>query len=310
MPGVTLRSDEIVVDEVLVQALISDQLPDHASDGVRRVSLSGSSNALFRLGDELVVRLPRQPGGSASLLKEARWLPYLHDALPVEVPEIVAVGEPGHGYPEHWSVLRWIAGVQPSMGTSTQLTQEHLAHDLADVLRALRDLEVPPTGRDDAALHWYRAGPLAAIDADIRDYAEQCRDMPGLDLDIDAVVRLWDEAMAVADGPSPGPHWLHGDLLAESLLIRDGRLAAILDFGGLAVGDPTVDLVAAWDLLDPNGRAVLRAQAGLDDRAWLLGRAWALAIAVMTFPYYWHTMPQRCTSRLALAHQVLSDASR
>lgn len=134
--------------------------------------------------------------------------------------------------------------------------------------------------------------------------------MPGLDLDIDAVVRLWDEAMAVADGPSPGPHWLHGDLLAENLLIRDGRLAAILDFGGLAVGDPTVDLVAAWDLLDPNGRAVLRAQGGLGDRAWLLGRAWALAIAVMTFPYYWHTMPQRCTSRLALAHQVLSDASR
>jgi aminoglycoside phosphotransferase (APT) family kinase protein len=112
-----------------------------------------------------------------------------------------------------------------------------------------------------------------------------------LGLDIDAVLHVWDEAMAVAaDCPDPGTHWLHGDLLAENLLVRNGRLAAVLDFGGLAVGDPTVDLVTAWELLEPEARAHFRTEAGLDDRTWSLGRAWALAIAVMTFP----TTGRRC----------------
>ena len=245
-----------------------------------------------------------------TILKEARWLAYLGAALPVAVPEIVALGEPGHGYPERWSVVRWIAGEQPTKATLTHAAQDQFARDLAGVLQALRELEVPPAGRDDTELHWYRGGPLTAIDADIRGYAEQCRGIPDLDLDVDAVLRVWDEAMCEATSPSPGLHWLHGDLLAENLLIRDGRLAAVLDFGGLAVGDPTVDLVAAWELLDPDARGLLRTEAGIDEHAWRLGRAWALAIAVMTFPYYWHTMPDRCATRLALAHQVLSDAAQ
>jgi aminoglycoside phosphotransferase (APT) family kinase protein len=310
MPLVTLHSDELVVDEVLVEALVADQLPDHEGDEVRRMSVSGSSNALFRLGNELLVRLPRQPGGSATILKEARWLAYLGQALPVAVPEIVALGERGHGYPERWSVVRWIAGEPPTKATFTHASQDQFARELAGVLRALAELEVPPAGRDDPELHWYRGGPLTAIDADIRAYAEQCRGIPDLDLDVDAVLRVWDAAMGEADSPSPVRHWLHGDLLAENLLIRDGRLAAVLDFGGLAVGDPTVDLVAAWELLDPDARERLRAEAGIDGRAWRLARAWALAIAVMTFPYYWHTMPERCATRLALAHQVLSDTSQ
>ena len=246
MPLVTLHSDELVVNEVLVKALVADQLPDHEGDEVRRVSASGSSNALFRLGNELLVRLPRQPGGSATILKEARWLAYLGEALPVAVPEIVSLGEPGHGYPERWSIVRWIAGEPPTKATLTHASQDQFARDLAGVLRALRELEVPPAGRDDTELHWYRGGPLTAIDADIRAYAEQCRGIPDLDLDVDAVLRVWNAAMCEADTPSPVRHWLHGDLLAENLLIRDGRLAAVLDFGGLAVGDPTVDLVAAW----------------------------------------------------------------
>ena len=90
--------------------------------------------------------------------------------------------------------------------------------------------------------------------------------------------------------------------------MRNGRLAAVLDFGGLAVGDPTVDLVTAWELLDSEARDLFRTEVRVDDHTWLLGRAWALAIAVMTFPYYWQTMPDRCIGRLALAQQVLLDA--
>lgn len=306
--AVTLHTDELRVDEALVCRLVADQLPEHASAPVRRLSASGSSNSLFRLGDELLVRLPRQPGGSATILKEARWLPYLHHALPIAVPEILAVGDPAHGYPEHWSVVRWIEGEHPAGAASDTGSRHQLARDLAKVVRALRDLQVPTGARTDAELRWYRADPLTAIDADLRGYAAQCRLIPDLDLDLDAVLRVWDEAMATAEGPASGTHWVHGDLLAENLLVRHGRLAAVLDFGGLAVGDPTVDLVPAWEVLDAPARALFRAEAGIDERTWVQGRAWALAIAVMTFPYYWQTMPARCASRLAIARQVLMDA--
>jgi aminoglycoside phosphotransferase (APT) family kinase protein len=309
--AVTLRlhDDELLIDEDAVRRMVADQLPEHASAPVRRLPVSGSSNSLFRLGDDLLVRLPRQPGGSSTILKEARWLPQLQDSLPTAVPEVVAVGEPGHGYPERWSVVRWIDGEHPTAAGPHAGSRDRLAHDLASVVRALRQLEVPPEARHDPALRWYRAEPLTAIDSDIRAYAEQCRAIPDLDLDIDAALLVWDEAMTVAAGsPDPGTHWLHGDLFAENLLVRNGRLAAVLDFGGLAVGDPAVDLVPAWELLDPEARALFRTEVGVDDRTWVLGRAWALAIAVMTFPYYWRTMPERSTRRLALARQVLLDA--
>ena len=306
----TLHADELPVDETIIRRLIADQFPEHADESVRRLSASGSTNALFRLGDALLVRAPRQPGGSATILKEARWLPQLEAALPVRVPKIVAVGEPAHCYPEHWSVVRWLEGEHPTSVAAGDGSRTLLASDLAAVVRRLRELDVPAEATTDAALRSYRGAPLLAIDADIRAYAEQCRSVPDLDLDIDAVLTLWREAMAVAaaEGPEPATHWLHGDLLAENLLVRNGRLAAVLDFGGLAVGDPTVDLVAAWDLLDSDGRSLFRREAGVDDRTWLLGRAWAMAIAVMTFPYYWRTMPERCAGRLAMARQALTDA--
>lgn len=299
----SLHHDELTVDESLVRRLVADRLPELAHAPVRRSDVSGSSNALFRLGDDLVARVPRQPGGSGGILKEARWAPHLAAALPVDLPEVVAVGEPGHGYPEHWSVVRWIEGVHPTTTGSGQ----QLARELGSVVRALRELDVPPPALADAGLRSYRGGPLAAVDEDIRDYAEQCRRLPDLDLDVDAALRLWDEAAADA-GPGSDPHWLHGDLLAENLLVRDSRLAAVLDLGGLAVGDPAVDLAVAWELFEPQDRAVFRAEAGADDRSWLRGRAWALAIALMTFPYYWDTMPERCADRLTMARRALADA--
>lgn len=115
------------------------------------------------------------------------------------------------------------------------------------------------------------------------------------------MTEVWEAATTLPGYDEAGPaRWYHGDLLAENLLVRDGRLAAVLDFGALAVGDPTADLVGAWEILDAPARAVMRARLGVDDATWLRGRAWALVIAVMTFPYYWRTMPERCVSRLAI----------
>ena len=103
------------------------------------------------------------------------------------------------------------------------------------------------------------------------------------------------------------PRWYHGDLAAENLLLRDGRLAAVLDFGGLAIGDPAVDLIVAWEILDPPAREIFRSRLGVDDATWFRGRAWALSITLMIW-YYWSTMPQRRFSRIAVGRNILIDA--
>ena len=147
-PGVAqaLHSDEIPIDADLVRGLVGRAMPAYANAPVRRLASSGSTNALFRLGEDLLVRLPRQPGGSATISKEATWMPVLAPLLPVSVPDVVAVFEPDRDYPERWSVVRWIDGTHPEVvdpDTAVDPRREDLAKNLATVLDALRQAEVP-----------------------------------------------------------------------------------------------------------------------------------------------------------------------
>ncbi|WP_191907820.1 aminoglycoside phosphotransferase family protein [Nocardioides cynanchi] len=302
-----LHDDEIPIDESLVRSLLGTLSTSYDALPLHRLDASGSSNALFRLGGDLLVRLPRQPGGTATIEKERRWLPYVEPALPVAVPEVVEVGGPGFGYPERWSVVRWLTGEPPTPPVSGEPPRHDLARDLAAVVTGLADTAVPASALQDPDLRWYRGEPLDTMDTSTRAALAACREIAGLDLDLVACAEVWDDAVALPRTPDVAAGWYHGDLLAENLLGRDGRLAAVLDFGGLAVGDPTVDLVVAWELLDPAARATFRDLVGVDEATWLRGRAWALALALMTFPYYWTTMPVRCTERLALARAVLAD---
>ncbi|QWZ09865.1 aminoglycoside phosphotransferase family protein [Nocardioides panacis] len=305
-----LHADELPIDSELVRRLVGRALPAYADAPVRRLPSSGSTNVLFRLGSELLVRLPRQPGGSQTISKEAAWLPLLGPSLPVAVPEVVAVLDPDCGYPERWSVVRWIEGTHPEVvgpGTAVDPRREVLATDLATFLEALRRVEVPPRAVDDPHVWSYRGDPLATMDRATRENIERCRSLDGFDLDLDAVEQVWLEAMRLPEAGRPTPCWYHGDLAAENLLVRDGALSAVLDFGGLSVGDPTVDLVVAWEVLDPAARELFRRQLGVDDASWLRGRAWALSITLMIW-YYWSTMPERRARCLAVGRNVLADA--
>ena len=308
-----LHDDELLIDLSLVRALVDRALPEYASLPLSRLRASGSTNALFRLGNEFLVRLPRQPGGTASIEKEARWLPQIGPLLPVSVPEVVAVGEPDLGYPEWWSVVRWLEGDVPTVADPASHagpTRPALALDLAAVVTSLRGIQVPVSALVDPQLRSYRGAPLQSMDDTTRGNLAACWDISALDLDLDAALRVWEEAMALPEtGSGSEPGWYHGDLMAENLLMRGGRLTAVLDFGVLAVGDPTVDLIAAWEVLDPAARDVFRRAVGSDETSWLRGRAWALSLALMTFPYYWTTMPDRCASRLAVVRSVLADAA-
>jgi aminoglycoside phosphotransferase (APT) family kinase protein len=307
----SLHSDEIPIDADLVRGLVDRAIPECAGEPVRRLAASGSTNALYRLGDELLVRLPRQPGGSATISKEATWLPVLAPLLPVSVPEVVAVFEPDRDYPERWSVVRWIEGAHPEVVdpcTPVDSRREHLATNLATVLDALRRAEVPTRAVRDPRLWSYRGEPLATMDQATRENIERCRALGDFDLDLDAAEQIWAEAMKLPGAADPvTPIWYHGDLAAENLLVRDGTLAAVLDFGGLALGDPTVDLVVAWEVLDPPARELFRRQVGVDDATWLRGRAWALSISLMIW-YYWATMPGRRARCMAVGRNVLADA--
>lgn len=308
-----LHDDELLIDLSLVRGLLDRALPEYASLPLTRLRASGSTNALFRLGDGLLVRLPRQPGGTATIEKEARWLPQIGRLLRVSVPEVVAVGEPDLGYPERWAVVRWLEGDVPTVADSASHTgpaRPGLARDLAAVVIALRDIQVPDGALVDPQLRSYRGDPLQSMDETTRGNLAACRDISGLDLDFEAALRVWEEAMALPQtGSGSEPRWYHGDLMAENLLVRGGRLAAVLDFGVLAVGDPTVDLIVAWEVLDPPARDVFRRAVGPDETSWLRGRAWSLSLALMTFPYYSSTMPDRCASRLAVVRSVLADAA-
>jgi aminoglycoside phosphotransferase (APT) family kinase protein len=305
-----LHDDEIPIDADLVRALVAEALPQYADLDVWPLEASGSTNALFRLGSDLLVRMPRQPGGSG-IEKEARWLPMVERELSIPVPTVIALGEPGLGYPERWSVNRYLQGRLPTVVADRvppEGPRHGLADDLASLVRQLHAIEVPDAALHDEDLTWYRGGPLGDVDDSFRRSLAASREIDGLDLDLYAAVRVWDQVLEVARASDPAPSWYHGDLLAENLLVADdGRLSAVLDFGTLGVGDPAVDLVVAWEVLDPESRETFRRAVEVDDATWLRAMGWALYIAFVTFPYYWDTMPVRCADRRAMVRAVLGD---
>ena len=309
-----LHADEITITRDLVRTLVDTQFPRFAGLSLVPLAATGSTNMLYRLGDDLLVRLPRQPGGSDAIDKEMQWLPVMARHLPVTVPEILGVGEPAFGFPERWSITRWIDGTPASAYPPTAAPEPEpdgtgLAQDLAEMILALRRIPIPNHATSDPALRWYRGGPLTAFDDQMHKNIETCRAIEDLDLDLNAVERVWTDALAAPEASHAEPdQWFHSDLVAENLLTQNERLTGVLDFGGLAIGDPTIDLHGAWEVFGPRTREVFRIRLNVDDKTWMRGRAWALAIAVSVLSYYWTTMPMRCADRLAMARNVLADA--
>lgn len=295
--GELMHPDEFPVDEQLVARLVAGRFPRWAGLPVRRLASGGTVNAMFRLGGELVVRLPLVPGGAADVERERRWLPRLAGLLPVPVPEVVGAGEPGEGYPWAWSVLRWLPGAPPEPGALAD--PAGLAADLAAFVTAMRAVTLP----DAPPAH--RGGPLAGLDTETRAAVEQLRGIPEEGVDCDAALAVWEEALRAPawDGP---PVWLHADLMPGNLLVGDGRLAAVIDFGCAGAGDPACDLFPAWNLLPPDARAAFRAALGTDDAAWTRGRGRTLSQALIALPYYRRTNPAMAGNARHVIRAVLA----
>ena len=257
----------------LVSRLLAEQHPRWAGLPVVPVETDGWDNRTYRLGDALTVRLPTHDRYVAGVAKEDRWLPVLAPQLPLAVPEPVATGRPGVGYPHPWSVRRWIPGHPAGSRPVADLTA--FAETLAGFLRALRAAD--PTGAPAAGAHsFFRGSPPEHYDSEV--VASLATLGPGVDHV--AARAVWRDALASTWTGSPV--WFHGDVAPGNLLVDDhGRLTAVIDFGTSGVGDPACELVIAWTFLHGEARRVFRAEVGLDDEAWRRARGWALWKALL-----------------------------
>jgi len=287
-----MHADEADIDLGLVRRLVAGQFPVWADLPVAPVPSSGTDNAMFRLGDDLAVRLPRIAGAAGNVARERQWVPLLAPHLPVAVPAPVGVGEPTDEYPYPWTVCRWLPGANPTVDD----VEPELARDLAAFVTALR--RVDPAGAPRAG----RGVPLAARDEPTRA-AIAASD--GL-VDTAAVTAVWADALRIPpwDGP---PTWAHADLSPGNLLVGDGRLTAVIDWGIAGVGDPTVDLIVAWNLLPATGRKAFRDALDVDGDTWRRGRGWALSISIIQLPYYQHTNPALAANSRHVIDEILAD---
>lgn len=257
---------EVEVSAELVRRLLADQHPDLAHLPVE-VMANGWDNVMCRVGDELVARLPRREMAVRFLVHEQRWLPVLGPRLPLPVPAPVRIGRPGLGYPWPWSIVPYLPG---------QVAAHSPARDAAVGLgRFLAALHTPAAS--DAPANPVRGVPLAVRAATLAENLDAVAHL----VDRGAVIRVWEAALAAPawDGP---PVWLHGDLHPANILVHEGRVSAVIDFGDITSGDPATDLSVAWMLLSPEERDAFRVAYGAaDEGRWVRARGWALALSLV-----------------------------
>lgn len=294
-----MHADEVDTDASLVRRLLAAQFPQWADLPLERVESAGTDNAIYRLGTDMSVRLPRIAWATGQVDKERHWLPKLAPLLPLAIPVPLATGSPAEAYPWHWAVHRWIDGENILLDDIADPLET--ATTLAQFVKALQDIDISgaPLAADQPRL---RGAPLAPRDRSTRDAIAKLDGM----YDIDAVTTAWEAALRVPEWDRE-PVWFHGDVLPGNLLFERGRLRAIIDFSGLGAGDPACDLMIAWALFSGESRDAFRAAMRVDDATWARGRGHALSQAAQFIPYYLHTNPVGVERARHSLEAVLAD---
>jgi aminoglycoside phosphotransferase (APT) family kinase protein len=289
-----MHADEVHIDTPLVRRLISAQCQQWASLPLERMPSSGTDNAIYRLGDDMGVRLPRIHWAVQQIGKECEWLEQLAPQLPTPVPVPLAKGEPGDGYPYPWLVYHWLEG--EDLQTRPVVDVRQLARDVAGFVLALERVDPangPPVQR--------RGGRLESYDETTRRAIRRL----GAVIDVDRATGIWEAALNVPAWTGP-PVWVHGDLLPGNVLVRDGRLAGIIDWSGAGVGDPACEAMLAWSL-PPDARADFRTVLGFDDATWARARGWVVEQAVHFILYYADTIPDAVAAATFRLHAVVAE---
>lgn len=297
MSATPMHADEVTIDAALVRRLLADQCPQWAHLPLRPVPSAGTDHALYRLGETMVVRVPRIHWAVGQAELEATWLPRLAPHLPLAVPLPLFVGAPTDVYPWPWSVYTWLPGVN---ATAQQITDFRTAgRDLARFIRALHAIDTTGAPRSSRGI------PLAARDHAVRAALAALNALPPM-VDATAAAAAWDAALR-APAWSAAPVWIHGDLHEGNLLAQNGRLSAVIDFGCMGVGDPAVDIMTAWLYLPRETRADFRETLQVDAATWLRAQGWALSMGLIALPYYHETNPVLADIGKRAIEAVLTD---
>ena len=276
-----MHDDEVPIDEGLVRRLLAGAFPAWADLALEAVPSAGTDHALYRLGEDKSVRLPRIDWATGQAEFEAEWAPRLAPHLPFAIPVPLGVGEPAEGYPWRWGVYPWLPGEALDRDPAHDPAQ--LARDLAAFVVALRSIDAADAPRGGRSS---RVGELLARDGDVRGDVATLGDM----VDGAALLAAWEDALRAPPWGGPAT-WAHSDLLPGNLLLVDGRLSAVIDLGGMRAGDPAVDAMPGWTTLPRDVRWIYREALGVDDATWDRGRGWAIVFAVAALPYYRETNP-------------------
>jgi aminoglycoside phosphotransferase (APT) family kinase protein len=296
-----MHADEVLTTGPLVRQLLRAQFPQWVDLPIEPVPSAGTDNALYRLGDDMVVRLPRIHWAIDQIEKERHWLPKLAPQLPLEIPEQLEIGPPAEGYPWEWAVYRWIKGQNVTLEQIDDPCQA--AVEIAQFLKALQKID---TTRGPPALeNKLRGIPLKYRDTTTR---KAIAEMEGM-IDTNAALAIWESALEVPEWDQD-PVWFHGDLLTGNLIFDQGQLRAVIDFSGLGVGDPAPDLMIAWSLFAGKSREVFRTTLGVDAATWARGRGQAISQAVIFIPYYLETNPVGVNYAQQMLTAVLADEPR
>jgi aminoglycoside phosphotransferase (APT) family kinase protein len=282
----------------LVRQLVAAQFPHWVDLPILPVELDGWDNRTFRLGKDLSVRLPSAEWYREQVAKEHRWLPKLAPHLPLPIPVPLVMGAPANGYPWHWSIYRWLEGENAAIERIADMRQ--FATTLAQFLVALQHIDSaggPPPGQHN----FFRGGLLEVYDIETRN---SIRALQGV-IDPGAATEVWQAAL---DAKWHGaPVWVHGDVAAGNLLVKDGQLCAVIDFGCSCVGDPACDLTIAWTFLSGESRGAFRATLPLDEATWARARGWALWKGLITLVEHFDTNPVKAGEARRLIDEVLAD---
>lgn len=292
-----MHENEFEIDEKLVYKLLKNQCPHWAKLSLRTINSSGTDNALFRLGNEYVIRLPRvewAPGSiSTNINKEHKWLPKLAKFLKIPISAPIFKGVPDNDYPWLWTIIPWNEGDNPSFEKYNEY--ELLAKDLAHFLNEIHEIRLPngPNSR--------RGAPLKELNEETK---KAIKELEG-EINIQSITSLWDKLSCLPSW-SEEPVWIHGDFLPGNILIQNNRLNAVIDFSDVGMGDPACDLVVSWSLLNAHSRKIFRENLrNIDNNTWERGRGWALSIAVIMLSYYKSSNP----TLAILARRMLMNVS-
>ncbi|VXB33399.1 aminoglycoside phosphotransferase family protein [Aeromicrobium sp. 9AM] len=291
-----MHDGQVETSPELVRRLLESQFPELAGLPIRRVTESGTDHDLYRVGGELLARLPVLEWAPGQAEQDQRWIRALAPHLPLQVPDIVAIGRPGEGYPWPWTLVTWFTG---DVVTGDNVDLAAAAVDLAEFVIALQGV---PTSGAQVRTGRSRGAPLSHQDPGVRPRIDELAE----EIDAAAVTAAWEDALAAPPWQGP-PVWLHADIQPGNLIVRDRRLVAVIDFGGIGAGDPAVDLMPAWNLFEGESRRAFLDALGHDDATRRRARGWVLAPALQGLGYYRESFPEFSEACRRRIEAVLDD---